>query len=1013
MYSRPIFDDTADSLPQVATEAADTTRLEFSLVKKRLGDMKVVQMLPSEITERFVHVKDSDNGGSVKMDFSERRYLRRVYDTPHRNVMLMTSRQTEKCVVVTQPILMADGSIKPAGEVVVGDVVASLQADGQFAARKVVWVSRRRTKPSLRIETRQGHSVELATTHPVRVWDAWCDAGKLRVGDRVAAARRAGDFGELVIEPERVRLTAYLIGDGGLTQKSISFTSLRHGPTLDEFLQDVASLGGSWREYEKVGGRAVDIRLRQLETLERWLEADGLRWKSSGDKALPAWVFGLTREQTAMFINRLWATDGHVSQRAKSIHTVAYCSTSQVLVQQLQALLWKFGIPSRIRRNWPSYHKTRGVEKYAWILHVETQPGVRAFLSEIGALGKSEHVALPTAEENSNQDTLPIHGVQDLIDRAVGERWRTKLFAHGLGKTLPHAPTRGKVLRYVDVLRSDEAVDQSLVDELEQHATDDIYWDRVTSITPIGEQECVDFEVEDTHNFVVNGVVTHNSTTIANKMLTQVVYQPGRSSLFVTPSAMQTTVFSRARIDEIVDVSPLLKSMTHPSLVMNLLEKRFITDHKIYLRYAFLSADRSRGLSVNNLFVDEIQDVLSSVMPVLEETISHHKNTMRVYSGTPKSFDNSIEEYWSKSSTQSEWAIPCERHGAGPPSWHWNILDTRNLGKKGPICSKCGNLLNPEHPHAQWVAMNPGENVEFEGYRLSRLMVPWFFKDPAKWKEILHAYERYPTAQFMNEVMALSYDSGTKPLSRYEMIRACDSKYTMDEDAVAKLADSAQLYAGTDWGTGEHCYTIFTVGGYVRGDDSFQIVYSKRFDGPFVEPELQMAEIYRLIEKFRIKYVGADYGMGFHPNKLLTAKYGPKRIHQFQYASRAPAKVIFKPQLFRYLLFRTPLMSDVFSAIKNMKIRFPSWDVYKEPYAKDILSIRSEYSDTMKMIRYDKPKTIPDDTFHSVLYTLLASMLDRPRPDIIAPLKDRTQHDARRDYLEALAIENAGAENFY
>ena len=213
--------------------------------------------------------------------------------------------------------------------------------------------------------------------------------------------------------------------------------------------------------------------------------------------------------------------------------------------------------------------------------------------------------------------------------------------------------------------------------------------------------------------------------------------------------------------------------------------------------------------------------------------------------------------------------------------------------------------------------------------------------------------------------------------------------------------------------TGEHCYTIFTVGGYVRGDDGFQIVYSKRFDGPLVEPELQMAEIYRLIEKFRIKYVGADYGMGFHPNKLLTAKYGPKRIHQFQYASRAPAKVIFKPQLFRYLLFRTPLMSDVFSAIKNMKIRFPAWDVYKEPFAKDILSIRSEYSDTMKMIRYDKPKTIPDDTFHSVLYTLLASMLDRPRPDIIAPLKDRTQHDARRDYLEALAIENAGAENFY
>lgn len=495
---------------------------------------------------------------------------------------------------------------------------------------------------------------------------------------------------------------------------------------------------------------------------------------------------------------------------------------------------------------------------------------------------------------------------------------------------------------------------------------------------------------------------TEKSTTVGNKLLAMGVYLPGRSSLFVTPSAMQTTVFSRTRLDEIIDVSPMMKALTHRSLTMNILEKRFVTDYKIYLRYAYLNADRTRGVSVNNLFCDEIQDLIGDTMPVLEETISHHKGGMRVYSGTPKSFSNNIESYWSKFSTQSEWVIPCERHGASPAGWHWNILGPENLGKTGPICNKCGGPISPEHPQAQWVEMNPG--AEFEGYRICRLMVPWFVKNPEKWAEILYAYERYPTAQFMNEVMALSYDSGTKPLSRLELIRACDDKYDMDEEAVEKLGLSTQLYGGIDWGTGENCYSVLSVGGYVRGDNSFQIVYSKRFSGNLVDPEPQMAEIHRLIAKFRLKYIGADYGMGFHPNKQLTSKYGPQRIHQFQYASRAPAKVQYKPEMHRYILYRTPLMSDVFSALKNMKIRLPSWAHYKEPFSDDILSIRSEYSDTMKMVKYDKPRGIPDDTFHSILYCLLASMFDHRRPDIIAPIKEA--RDAQQDRNEMLEMEN-------
>ncbi len=510
---------------------------------------------------------------------------------------------------------------------------------------------------------------------------------------------------------------------------------------------------------------------------------------------------------------------------------------------------------------------------------------------------------------------------------------------------------------------------------------------------------------------------TEKSTTLGNKLLGLSAMRPMYTSLFVTPSAMQTKVFSNARLADIIDISPLIKGLTHKSLVMNILEKEFSNRSKIYLRYAFLSADRTRGLSVNSIFVDEIQDMLWDLMPVIEETSSHHKERLFVYSGTPKTFDNTIENYWSKHSTQSEWVVPCERHGTpkNPSSWHWNVLGIKNIGKRGPVCELCGKAISPEHPQAQWVQMNPGtpgKPVEFEGFRVCRLMVPWYWKpnhekaNPyEQWDSILSDQARYPTAQFMNEVLAMSYDSGTKPLSRAEIVRLCDDQYLMDEDSVALLGATTPLYAGIDWGTGENSYTVLTMGGYVRSDSGFQVVYAKRFEGTLVDPEPQLREIERLLRKFRFKYATVDYGMGFMPNKRLLSVFGPKKIHQFQYVAKAPAKIMYKAAMHRYIVFRTPVMSDVISAIKSGKVRFPAWSVFEKPFANDMLALRAEYSDTLRMIKYDKPRGIPDDSFHSFLYCLCASFHDVRRPDIMAPIREGSTESGMQSMSEDAAMD--------
>ena len=502
---------------------------------------------------------------------------------------------------------------------------------------------------------------------------------------------------------------------------------------------------------------------------------------------------------------------------------------------------------------------------------------------------------------------------------------------------------------------------------------------------------------------------TEKSTTLGNKLLQRAAMGRHRASLFVTPSAMQTTVFSKTRIADIIEISPLIKGMTSPHLTNNILEKEFISGSKIYLRYAYLTADRIRGLSVNDVFCDEIQDLLSANMPVIEETASHTKAPFFCYSGTPKTFDNTIEHYWSKASTQSEWVIPCEKHGTpkDPSTWHWNILSERSIGKTGPICDKCGSPLNPEHPDAQWVAMNPYElgspgGPTFEGFRICRLMVPWFMKNPNKWKEIISAMELYPRAQFYNEVLALSYDSGTKPITRTELIRSCDSTYLNTEEQVEKLSQTYPMYAGIDWGSGENSYSVLSIGCYCRQDDSFQIVYTRRFDGPLTDPDLQLEEMKRLIDKFRVRLIGADYGGGFVQNHSLVTRYGNKKVHKFQYVARAGAKFAYSPKLQRYIVFRTPVMSDIFGALKRRKVRLPKWKAIEHPTGKDIMSIFQEYSETQKMIKYDNPKNVPDDSFHSILYTVMVSMLEVKRPDIIRPTLEKKHTDQEANTMSVL-----------
>ena len=172
----------------------------------------------------------------------------------------------------------------------------------------------------------------------------------------------------------------------------------------------------------------------------------------------------------------------------------------------------------------------------------------------------------------------------------------------------------------------------------------------------------------------------------------------------MSPSAQQTKTFSNDRLADPIDRSELLRSFVGSR--QNIFEKQFANGSSITLRYAFLNADRARGVSVWALRLDEVQDLLRANIPVLESCTDHAPPAQKffIYSGTPKSLDNTIEEYRGNS-TQGEWVVPCDHCGTPSTGRHWNILCEKNIGKKGPICERCGKDIHPRGPDAQWAFM--------------------------------------------------------------------------------------------------------------------------------------------------------------------------------------------------------------------------------------------------------------------------------------------------------------------
>jgi len=479
------------------------------------------------------------------------------------------------------------------------------------------------------------------------------------------------------------------------------------------------------------------------------------------------------------------------------------------------------------------------------------------------------------------------------------------------------------------------------------------------------------------------------STFLANNNIINSVVMPYNKSLYVSPSHTQTRQFSNEKLRSALDGSPLIRKYLQDHAVsMQVFEKGFTNGSYIFLRSAFRTADRARGISARVLTLDEIQDMITSQIPVIMECTSHFPDATTYMAGTPKSLDNPIEVYWEET-TQNEWLVPCS-------CGKWNFLDEKCIAPTdwytrdtnpippGPVCSKCSKPINVTS--GQWISLSPGKPIK--GYRIPQLMVPWICGLYEQWQKLLWKRDNYPFGQFYNEVLGISYDCATKPITRAEMIECCQDYDLLDPARLntkeAQAAKKLMLTAGIDWGEGNDgserspsgairtaSYTVLTIGGYVNQKE-WKTLLVKKYEGREIEPDYVVKDIIRICTALNVRLLGVDWGHGWGVNNSLIRRFGTDKVCQFQYLPKLKERMKWDPIGYRYHLQRNFIMSELFYDLKNGFIRFPRWSSI-ERYAKDVLAIYAEYMEFRREIKYDHRPSDPDDWFHSLLYAKLAS----------------------------------------
>ncbi len=370
-------------------------------------------------------------------------------------------------------------------------------------------------KSTLRVVSRSGRTVTVTHNHPLRVMSergfiVWRRAADIRVGDTLVSAAfgavEAATSGDLS-EDEAV-LLGYLVAEGSLNDRyCVAFTNwdLEVGAEFTALARHV--FGVAVRCYYGKEYRVPGRHVREM-AFERY----GLDYVTAAGKSVPACVRAAGHKAQRAFLSALFEGDGWIDQSS----TVGLGTASERLAREVQLLLYGLGVPATVSSSYNQKY-----ERNYWTVTVNPA-SVAAFLEQVGFRSERRRAQIAKNFRPSTRDpqltSIPhLAGmIRDLRDDCGGDRELDEIVGDLLRPDLNLLCSRSRLQKLI--AWCDGRVDglpptsTAILGHLRVLAAHRYTYEPVVAIEDGGVQPTFDVMLPETHSFLANGVLSHNTT---------------------------------------------------------------------------------------------------------------------------------------------------------------------------------------------------------------------------------------------------------------------------------------------------------------------------------------------------------------------------------------------------------------------------------------------------------------------------------------------------------------------
>lgn len=454
---------------------------------------------------------EGEHGNTCRYDLIAR------VDTPQPGVIPGTYIVEHKCLAADEKLQdQATGKLYTVAELHdqgIAPVVLGVAENGKLVRVQAEVPQPTTVRDVYEVVLTSGRRLRTSANHPFLTEHGWVAASDLTRDHWVALPVSTGGLHHAATFTDaEVEFVGMMLGDGALTTNRFTKSP---GPVLDRFFALLHALG-----YREGGATSTSYRVDLSETrvptvavsmaadsaARILLETVGLWGHLAADKFVPDALLALPDAQVYKLLAGLWNTDGcvdtfveHHKNRPTPPQTkvrIAYVSRSRRLAEGVQTLLHRLGMPSTVTESSVEYE---GERRDVWTTKVITRRGKRRFLAlvrehQLGFVKYPVDVAFD-AIKDGDDTVIPTALVRRVVpDTEITGQLRQQLNA----RSVEHAT----LVKHGQKKQS-PAIANLLAQEL--------IWDRVSHVVVSGQSMMYDLTVPGVHNFVANGIVTHNT----------------------------------------------------------------------------------------------------------------------------------------------------------------------------------------------------------------------------------------------------------------------------------------------------------------------------------------------------------------------------------------------------------------------------------------------------------------------------------------------------------------------